>query len=150
VTRYDEDEMRRPNGAGEGTRHPLAGLPQSMLDAALRGVRQVPDVIGSSDGRDFEDVAESMLITLRASGCLNVAPLFVASPVNYVGDNPESGNVLDLHDWPHSQDITETLFGVASIPWEKAVWAANQLNTDYAVTREAWANHQEKIKEGGS
>ncbi len=152
MTRYDEDEMRRPNGVGKGTRHPLAGLPQSLLDAALLGVRQVPDVIGSSDDQDFEDVAESMLITLRAGGHLSVSSLFVASMDNYVVDangepcGESTGKVLDLHDWPHSEDITETLFGVASIPWAKAQWAANQLNTDYAVTREAWANHQEKIK----
>lgn len=149
MTKYDEDAMRRPHGA----RHPLAGLPQGLIDTALSGVRQASDVIGSSDETDFLDVIEPVLIALRASGYLASMPLFVASPVSYEvqpdgSGDPVTGNVLDVHDWPHSEDITETLFGVGSIPWAKAQWAAEQLNTDYAVSDAAWAQHQEKIKEG--
>lgn len=153
MTRYDQDDMRRPHGA----RHPLAGLPQELLDAALRGIRQVPDLIEPDEGQDREaaylDVIEPILIALRAGGHLNKARLFVASPTTYeahpdgLGD-PATGNVLDLSSWPLNEDITEALFGVASIPWDKAVWAADQLNTDYAVSDAAWNNHQEKIKEG--
>lgn len=142
--------------APHGARHPLAGLSQGLIDAALSGIRQVPDLIEPDEGQGreetYREVVEPILIALRAGGHLSVAPLFAASMDNYVVDangepcGKSTGKVLDLHDWPHSEDITETLFGAASIPWAKAQWAANQLNTDYAVTREAWANHQEKIK----
>lgn len=143
MTKYDE--IRRPSG----TRHPLAGLPQTMLDAAERGARQTFDVFDSNEDR--EHAIEAILIALRAGGHLNGARLFTASADAYEVDplglgDPVTGKVLDLRNWPRSEDITETLFGVASIPWEKAVWAADNLNTDYAVTPQAWAAHQEKIK----
>ncbi|HET9144059.1 hypothetical protein [Actinophytocola sp.] len=152
MTRYDEDAMRRPHGG----RHPLAGLPQELLDAALRGIRQAADLIEPGEGQDHEaaylEVIEPILIELRAAGFLG-SPLFVASPANYEvqedgSGEPVTGQVLDLHDWPHSEDVTELLFGARSIPWDKAVWAAKQLNTDYAIGPAAWRNHQEKIKEG--
>lgn len=145
MTKYDQDDMRRPHGA----RHPLAALPQSMLDAAERGIRQTADAV---EPGDRDDVIEAILIELRAGGHLNNAPLFAASMDEYVVDESgepcgkSMGKVLDLHDWPHSEDITETLFGESSIPWAKAQWAANQLNTDYAITPQAWRKHLEKIK----
>lgn len=152
MTIYDQDDMRRPHGA----RHPLAGLSQALLDAALDGARSVGNIIGSTDDEDYRAGIESILIALRAGGHLSNAPLFAASMDEYVVDEngepcgKSTGKVLDLHDWPHSEDITETLFGETSIPWDKAVWAVEQLNTDYVVSDEAWARHQEKIKESAS
>jgi hypothetical protein len=149
VTKYAE--IRRPNG----TRHPLAGVSQTVLDAAHRGARQTFDVFDSDEDR--EHAVEAILIALRAGGHLNGAALFVARAdayeahlLGYGYGDPVTGQVIDLHDWPYSENITGALFGVTSVPWDQAVWAANNLNTDYAVTPQAWAAHQEKIKEGGS
>jgi len=148
LTKYDEDGMRRPHGA----RHPLAGLPQKLLDAAAAGLAPMANMVGIENAEDSDSAIEVILIALRAGGHLSVSPLFVASVYAYESNDgntePTRGSVLDLHDWPHSEDITEMLFGTASIPWDKAVWAAENLNTDYAIGPEAWAKHQEKIKEG--
>lgn len=142
MTRFDA--MVRPDGA----KHPLAGLPQATLDAAERGARQMSDV-DPSDPVDIGFFIESILTELRAGGHLIAAPRFVAVPEEHeVGQTP-GWQVLDIGDGLASQVyVTEMLFGSKTIEERKARWAVENLNTNMAVTPEAWARHEGKIREG--
>lgn len=125
-------------------RHPLATLPQELLDVARLALADMAD-LDLDDPEERAAAADGMISRLHNAGWLRSGPIYqLRAERQLVGDTWQvvGYRIVDASMWPDEPDVTRELFGAPYVSGEAGAWAVNRLNAGRPASTRYWLEHQ--------